>query len=323
MPFSVHMTNPPDDEALQYLRESLQDDIKFTCGDIQGNPDYDLLVAGRPTRENLAASPNLRILLIPYAGVSDTTIEIMRDYPQIAIHNLHHNAPPTAEMALTLLLASAKNTVPIDRIFRNHDWTPRYDTYPGVLLYGKTALIVGYGTIGQHLSPILRAMGMMVFGIRRRYADEAQGIYPPKKLHDLLPQADALILAVPATSETEGLIGEKEITLMPQGAIIVNVGRGTVIDQHALYDALKSGHLHGAGQDVWYHYPTDEESRSNTPPADVPFHELDNMVMSPHRGGFGGVNDIEILRMAAIANMLNKAANGETIPHRVSLELGY
>ena len=163
-------------------------------------------------------------------------------------------------MALTLLLAAAKSIVPIDRIFRTHDWSPRYETYPGVLLYGKTALILGYGSIGQHLSPILRAMGMTVIGIRRRYADAAQGIYLPDKLHELLAQANVLIIAVPGTDETDSLIGEKEIALMPQGSIIVNIGRGKVVDQHALYHALKSGHLHGAGQDVWYHYPADEDA---------------------------------------------------------------
>jgi phosphoglycerate dehydrogenase-like enzyme len=164
---------------------------------------------------------------------------------------------------------------------------------------------------------------MRVIGIRRRHVDEANGIYPPEKLHDLLPQANVLVVAVPGTDETEGLIGEREIALMPKDSILVNIGRGKIVDQHALYNALKSEHLHGAGQDVWYYYPTDEESRTNTPPADVPFHDLDNIVMSPHRGGFGGIHEIEELRMTALAEMLNKAANGEPIPHQVSLELGY
>ncbi|MDQ7027121.1 MAG: hypothetical protein Q9P44_16370 [Anaerolineae bacterium] len=69
----------------------------------------------------LAASPNIRMLLIPFAGLPETTKEIMGDYPQIVIHTLHHNASPTVEMALTLLMAAAKNTLPIDRIFRNHE----------------------------------------------------------------------------------------------------------------------------------------------------------------------------------------------------------
>jgi phosphoglycerate dehydrogenase-like enzyme len=323
MTLTVHMTNVPDDDVLAYLRECLHASIKLTCGDIPENADFAILIAGRPDHAMLRVSSNLRAVVSPFAGMPDTTRELMREYPAIALHNLHHNAPPTAEMALTLLLAAAKGTVPVDRIFRNHDWTPRYDNYPGMLLHGKTALILGYGMIGQHLSPILRAMGMKVLGIRRRYADEAQGIYLVDKLYDLLPQSNVLIIAVPGTEDTDGLIGEREISLLPQGAIIVNIGRGKVVDQYGLYNALTSGHLHGAGQDVWYTYPTDEASRTNTPPADVPFHELDNMVMSPHRGGFGGVAEIEFLRMKALADMLNAAAIGANMPHRVNLELGY
>jgi phosphoglycerate dehydrogenase-like enzyme len=323
MTFSVHLTNVPADDILAYLRECLHPNIKLTCGDIPENADFAILITGRPDHDMLKSSPNLRAVVVPFAGMPDATRDIMREYPEIAVHNLHHNAAPTAEMALTLLLTVAKGTLPVDHKFRNHDWTPRYDNYPGVLLSGKTALILGYGMIGQHLSPILRAIGMNVLGIRRRYADESQGIYLADKLHELLPQANVLIVAVPGTEDTNGLIDEREISLLPKGAIIVNIGRGKVVDQYALYNALKSGHLHGAGQDVWYYYPTDEASRTHTLPADVPFHELDNIVMSPHRGGFGGVAEIEFLRMKALADMLNKAANGEDMPHRVSLELGY
>jgi phosphoglycerate dehydrogenase-like enzyme len=73
--------------------------------------------------------------------------------------------------------------------------------------------------------------------------------------------------------------------------------------------------------DVWYNYPSDEESRTNTPPADYPFHELDNVVMSPHRGG--GTRDTEVLRMDALALALNAAARGEPIPNKIDLKAGY
>jgi phosphoglycerate dehydrogenase-like enzyme len=108
---------------------------------------------------------------------------------------------------------------------------------------------------------------------------------------------------------------------MPPGGILVNVGRGSVVDQGALYAALKTGHLHAAGLDVWYNYPEKPEKRERIPPADFPFHELDNVVMSPHRGG--GSDQTEVLRMTHLAASLNAAARGEQIPHRVDLAAGY
>jgi len=103
--------------------------------------------------------------------------------------------------------------------------------------------------------------------------------------------------------------------------VLVNVGRGSIVDSAALYHSLKDGHLRGAGLDVWYNYPPDPESRPNTPPANFPFHELENVVMSPHRGG--GSEDSDTLRMIHLAELLNFAAHGEALPNRVDLQTGY
>ena len=119
------------------------------------------------------------------------------------------------------------------------------------------------------------------------------------------------------------MIGADQLALMPPGGIVVNVGRAAVIDQHALYDALKSGHLAGAGLDVWYSYPPDVEARMNHPPADVPFHELDNIVMSPHRAGAFGMVELERWRMDGLAALLVAAASGDPLPHPVDLARGY
>ncbi len=246
----------------------------------------------------------------------------MANYPHIAVHNLHHNAVTTAETALTLMMAAAKHLVPIERSFRAHDWRPRYQPNPALMLTGKTALILGYGHIGRHIGRVCAALGMRVLATREHpVEDPVAEVHPPEALHDLLPKANILFITLPLTDETRGLIGEKEIRLLPQGAVVINVGRGPVLDQHALYNALKDGHLHSAGLDVWYNYPPDEASRANTPPADVPFHELDNIVMSPHRGG--GSAEIEIRRMQHLAHFLNLAAPGKPLPNQIDLERGY
>lgn len=319
----IHIESTPSPPERAAFLTQLAEGITVTFGEPPTPATYELLVMGRPTEMQLRASPSLKMVVIPFAGIPPATRKLLRHFPEIALYNLHHNAPPTAEMAVALLLAVAKGIVPADQALRRLDWTPRYAPQPAVLLQGKTALILGYGNIGQRIGLVLQALGMQVMGTRRRKSDPAAGIYPADHLRDLLPQADLLMVALPATDENDGLLGAAELALLPQGAIVVNVGRATVIDQFALYDALKRGHLFGAGLDVWYHYPTTEPSRTNTAPADFPFHELENVVLSPHRAGGGGIPEIETLRLAALADFINRAARGEPLPNRVDLELGY
>lgn len=287
--------------------------------------EYHILVAGRPQREHLTASPNLSVLIIPWAGLPNETHELMLDFPHIAVHNLHHNAIAAAEMAITLMLAAAKFIVPTDRTFRTHDWTPRYQPAPAVLLEGKTALILGYGAIGRRVAHMCRGLDMKVIAIRRHVPvtphDTPDKIHPPNALHRLLPQTDVLLICLPQTPETNALIGQEELALLPPGAVLVNVGRGPIVDEAALYHALRDGTLYAAGLDVWYNYPADEAARSHTPPSAYPFHQLENVVMSPHRAGSS--KEREIQRMAHLAVLLNAAARGETIPNRVDVQAGY
>ena len=140
-------------------------------------------------------------------------------------------------------------------------------------------------------------------------------------LPQLLPRSHALIITAPLTPDTKGLIGEKELALLPRGAVLVNVGRGAIVDEVALYQALKSGQLAAAGLDVWYNYPADEAAQTHTPPSQFAFHELDNVVMSPHRGGDEA--GIDAARMQHLAQLLNAATRGDAVPNRVSLEAGY
>ena len=326
MGLKVHLLHPPAEEAMAHLKAGLDPNITLTCGpERPALSTYEVLVAGRPEREDLAASPALHTLIIPWSGLPVQTRELIADFPEIAVHNLHHNAAPVAELALALLLSAAKFLVPFDRALRQGDWTPRYRPAPVALLHGKRALILGYGAIGRRVARLCRALSMEVVATRRSLAEPVQeegvAVYPAGALFDLLPRATVLFITLPLTPETEGLIGEAELAALPSAAILVNVGRGAVVDQKALFLALKRGQLRAAGSDVWYNYPDDEESRSRTPPADYPFHELDNFVFSPHRGGL--TDETDRLRMTHLARLLNRAAQGQPLPNRVDVTAGY
>jgi phosphoglycerate dehydrogenase-like enzyme len=310
------------------LRADLHSDITLTLGpDLPEPAGYHILVAGRPQRKDLTASPNLQALVVPWAGLPEETRQLLIEFPDLAVHNLHHNAPIVAEFAITLLLAAAKWIVPMDRALRSNDWTPRYQPSPVVLLNGKTALVLGYGAIGQRVARLCRGLGMEVVAVRRHAGaplnDAAAEVScaPLEALHRLLPRANALIICLPHTPETSGLIGAQELSLLPAGAILVNVGRGSIVDEAALYHALRDGTLYAAGLDVWYNRPADEAGRSHTPPSAYPFHELDNVVMSPHRAGW--CTETQTMRMAHLAALLNAAARGEPMPNKVDVRAGY
>ena len=332
----VHIVEKP--ERLDELLSLVEPSVRVTTGDEQpGASSCEILVAGVPAREMVAENADLRAVIIPWSGVPDRTRSLMREFPRASVHNLHHNALQVAEVAVALLLAAAKRIVPMDAALRRGDWSPRYEESRVVLLAGSRALVLGSGAIGRHVIRMCECLGMSATAVRRAPSGDAPGGLgsssevlsaggagqPIEELPSLLPEADVLMVCLPLTDGTRGLIGASELALMPARAILVNVGRGPVVDESALYNALRDGTLHAAGLDVWYNYPTDEPGRTSTSPSEYPFHELDNVVMSPHRGGAPHSPETESQRMRALAELLNAAARGEPIPNRVDLELGY
>jgi len=310
----VYMPGTSGETFEAALRSAVAPDIEVVFGGTRPDPaDYQVLVAGRPREEDLDASEALRTVVIPWAGLPPVTRDLLRARPHLALHNLHHNAPATAEMAVGLLLAAARGILPADRALRAGDWRRRYDTDQGLRLVGRTAVVLGYGEIGRRIARTLEALEMQVHGLRR--GDGVDG------LDARLPEADVLVVSVPSTDETRGLLDARRLALLPEGALVVNVARGDVIDEDALYEALETGHLGGAGLDVWYRYPASEEERASTLPATRPFHELENVVLSPHRAGHG--RGTETARARDLARLLEAAARGDTIPHRVDVARGY
>lgn len=321
----AHLRYPPEEEAQERLQKILHPNVQLSWGEEPpGDQRISFLVDGRPDRETLENHPELEVLIIPWSGVPGKTRRLLREFPEIQVHNLHHNAVATAELAVALLVSTIKKILPYDRTLREGDWCLRYQDDQTLLLDGRQALILGYGAIGQRVGSVLKALGLEVKAVRRnpdRDQDQGVLVYPPEKLGELLPGTQVLILSLPLTEETRGLIGEEELDQLPPDAVLVNVSRGPIIDQKALYRALREGKIFGAGLDVWYNYPDAVEERKDTPPADYPFHELDQVVLSPHRGGKSP--QVELLRMEALAASLNAAALGNPIPNAVDLDLGY
>lgn len=323
MQIRAYFAKPPVLEELRGLQERLKGVCELFPESMP--EDYEVLIEGRPTEEMLSA-PSLRAVIVPFAGVPPTTVELLRKRPELSLHNLHHNAADTAELALALMLAAGKEVVSMDRDFRRNDWSRSYGPSSVFSFDGKTALVLGFGQIGRRVARMLSSLGMRVLATRTSaevHRDEGMEIWPASRLHELLPQANVLMITLPLTAETTGLLGATELRLLPQGSILVNVARAAIVDEEALFNALKSGRLHSAGLDVWYRYPKSETvgDTSNTAPSRFPFAELDNVVMSPHRGGT--TMDTEARRMDALEALLREIAAGNEASNRVDLEKGY
>jgi phosphoglycerate dehydrogenase-like enzyme len=327
MPLCAWLPGTKEDEFSTQLRGALRPGIHLGRG---AQPPEEapvrVLIDGIPSAERLDALPSLERVLIPYAGVPEATRALLAARPQLALHNLHHNAASTAELAVALLLAATKRIVPHDQDLRRGDWRRRFAAPTSQTLAGRRALVLGYGAIGRRVAQALRGLGLSVEAVRRRGEDGAEGpdgirLHGPDQLEQLLPRAQVLMVCLPLTAETRGVLDASALARLPRDTCLVNIGRGALVDEGALYDALLTGRIDSAGLDVWYRYPKGEEERADTQPSIYPFGELENVVLSPHRAGLTRQN--EAARAAAVADVLHAVLDGTTVPGRVDPTRGY
>jgi phosphoglycerate dehydrogenase-like enzyme len=255
------------------------------------------------------AAPGLRFVQCMYAGAGQQvraaklTQEELERIAFTSSSGVH--AIPLAEWSLFGILALTKGLPRLLRDKREHRW----DHYPAQELRGKTLLIVGLGEIGREVARLGEAFGMRVVGIKR--APDAAS-YGPEQIDDVIGDADAIVITLPLTDETRGLIGRDTIARMRDGAVVVNVGRGAVVDEDALVDALRSGKLGGAALDVFAEEPL---------PPDSPFWELDNVILSPHTAALSVRENARIVDL--FAENLRRYLRGDDLVSRIRTSVFY
>lgn len=191
------------------------------------------------------------------------------------------HAAPVAEHALGMLAMLARRFPSMLDAQRERRWTGDDYTYDTMMeLTGGTLVLVGTGAIGQRIARLAAALDMHIVGVRRTPSGEPvppiSETVGPERLHDALATADATVVTLPKTRETEGLFDQAAFATMKPGALFVNVGRGEVVQESALVEALQSGPLRGAGLDVFEDEPLPEDS---------PLWTLENVVLTPHIAG--------------------------------------
>jgi len=273
--------------------------------------DVDVLVTLAFTREMGAAARRLRLVQVPGAGLDRVDRAAVPAGTWLA--NAYGHEIGIAEYVMGAMLAWTRELGRLDAALHRGSWlsqwavgTPAPPTWPE--LAGKTLVIVGYGRIGRALAQRARAFDMTVLATRRDLSmpDGLVELHGPAALHQLLARADYVAITASLSAETRGLIGERELALMKPTALLINVARGEIVDEDALYRALSARTIAGAALDVWYRYPT---AAGETFPGHRPFHELPNVLMTPHVSGWTeGMLDA---RARLIAGNIARAGRGE------------
>jgi phosphoglycerate dehydrogenase-like enzyme len=264
------------------------------------------------TAEELPLIRNARLVQFTAAGIDWVPLDQLPPEVPIA-SNAGHCAEPMAEHILAMAFAAAK------RLFIEHDNLKRgvFNQFvPNRMLTGMTCGILGFGGVGRETARLARAIGMRVHAINRRGASEApvEWIGTPDRLDEMLAAADLFVISAALTPATEGIIGARELALMKEDAILVNVARGEIIDEEALYRHLVAHPRFTACLDAWWIEPV----RHRRFAMDHSFLDLPNVIGSPHNSAGGGVwRDTSLRR--AVANC-RRALEGKTPLHLVGAD---
>ncbi len=255
-------------------------------------------------------APDLQLIQATAAGAGEQVAAARlspEDLERVAIASSSGvHAGPLAEFALTAILAFARG---LPRLRRDRA-AQRWDHYPTRDVAGRTVVVLGVGAIGSRIGTLCKAFGMHVIGLNRT-GDGRSGSFDQYATADQLPHlastADVLVITLPSTSATRGMVDAAVLTALPQDAIVVNVGRGGVIDQSTLIGLLNAGRLAGAALDV-----TDPEPLER---ADPLWH-LPNVILSPHTAALSPQENQRIVSL--FLDNVARLQRGESILNRVT-----
>lgn len=275
--------------------------------------DVDVLVSMAFTWEMGAVANRLKLVHVPGAGLE--RIDRAALPAGVWLANVYGHETGIAEYVFGVMLALTRDFARLDAALRRDIWesqwavgTPAPPVWPE--LAGKTLGILGYGRIGQSVARRARAFDMQVCAIRRDLTRSAQDelalLGGLELLDEVLRRADYLLIALPLTPETRGLLGAEQLQTMRPTALLINVSRAEIIDAEALYRALAARTIAAAALDVWYSYP---RAAGPTPPAHQPFRALPNVLMTPHVSGW--TEGMLEARAQRIAENIQRVARGE------------
>jgi phosphoglycerate dehydrogenase-like enzyme len=322
-------TSHADEECLRLIggvspRIKVKDGAALASAEFRGDnsrkEELDVLLAWADVMfglfeppNTIVRAPNLKWIQVISAGVDrwrDTDVWQSRVIIT-GVSGIH--ATPIGEFVMALMLMFAKSTPLSFKMMHTRQW----QRYPTRTLRGKTVGIVGLGHIGKEVARLSRAFGMKTLATRRsvRQPGKARNVdllLPPARTKQMLAESDYVVLSVPLTPETRHIIGEEELKAMRSTACLINIGRGSLIDEKALVRALEERRIAGAGLDVTYIEPLPAGSR---------LWDFDNVILSPHVSG--GMEDYLLRATGVFCENLRRYLRGEKLLNVVDRKRGY
>jgi len=286
-PFDILVSNGFEYINNPFGRKLTEDEVIELAGDCVG------IVAGvEPlTARVMDALPNLKIISRVGIGMDSVDIDYAKQKGIVVLNTPDAPTRSVAELTLAMTLSLLRKIPQADAALKNKQWKKQ----TGNLLFEKTVGVVGLGRIGRLVAQFFRALGNPVIGFDL-YADEAwckQTGVEVYSFDEVLQKADIVTLHIPGNKDKTPVIGERELGLMKQGAFLINIARGEVMDENALYNALKAKKLTGAALDVY-----------SQEPYSGPLCELDNIVLTPHIGSYAEEGKLQ-MEIEAVKNLIN------------------
>ena len=260
--------------------------------------------------ELIAHAPNLKVIARAGVGLDNVDIKAATAAGIMVVNAPTSNITSAAELAIGLLLATARHIPDANASLKSGKW--QRSKFTGTEIYEKTVGIVGLGRIGSLVAQRLLGFEAELIGYDPYVTQsraEQMGV-ELVSLEELMKRSDFITIHIPKTAETTGLIGAKEFAMAKPTLRIINASRGGIIDENALYEALKSNHIAGAGLDVFVHEP----------PTDSPLLGLDNIVLTPHLGA--STDEAQEKAGISVAKSVRLALAGDLVPDAVNVAGG-
>lgn len=328
----------PNDKLKKYLDKGLKryPQVKLVVPPdlsdetlLQLAPEADIIMGWRPSKELLDAAINTKLFINPGAGVQHL-IPIFKEVNEkrkLILVNGHGNAYFTAQHVVAILLSL------MNKVVLHHNWMVeglwrRGDAHAtSTPLRGKKIGLLGYGAVNKHVHTFLSGFDVNFSILRKDWDKQKEPLPTPvtkynfEDLPTFLEEIDILIVAVPLTSVTEGLIQKEELEMLGKNSYLVNIGRGPIIDEESLFEVLREEKIAGAAIDVWYDYQPKEDDEGRKFPSKYPFYLLENVILSPHRGA-SPMSDLKRWD-EQIKNIIRFVKGKKEFLNEVNLDEGY
>ena len=265
---------------------------------------------------DMPPAPRLKLIQLPGAGIDEIEFEAVP--PQTTVCNVFEHETGIAEYVLATMLQWVIPIAKLEAALRNNEWHGSHLCGPKHReLSGQTLGIVGYGRIGKEVAKRARAFSMRVLACSRTTHGgdgTVEAVDAMSNLENMLSNSDFVLVAMPLASDTLGIISARQLAVMKPTAVIINVARGRLIDEEALYNACRDHAIGGAIIDTWYRYPNPKTAHGA--PSRFPFHELNNVVMTPHASAW--TEELMPRRNRFIASNLDRLSRNEPLLNVVS-----